>query len=242
MELYKLGILEIIPRELEKTITDFAKENAIAVRAFRNFQKDIKNENSHLRKVISLATKEIELAQKASKPFIEMPTYSSTKEKIKESIAKDVICYPALHPPKNDKVENKIEAIIDEKLEGFASDLLVKIEKSVIKKKSKKTSKQKTIFISLQDQEIYKKPRTRYRYSILRQRYKIIKAMERKYTPTKELAEIVESVSADSIRNAIQKINRRFKNKLKIKKPLIKGKSGAGYRLNPDLKIRKKWK
>ncbi len=106
----------------------------------------------------------------------------------------------------------------------------------------KQPVKSKTVIFLSADNELYREPKSDFYYRLEADsgRARIIRtvAIHKNYVPTGSLVEISGLANRKSLEGAVQAINRIVHKKLKITK-LIEGFQDSGYRLCPDIILRK---
>ncbi len=106
----------------------------------------------------------------------------------------------------------------------------------------KQPVKSKTVIFLSADNELYREPKSDFHYRLEADsgRARIIRTLmsHKNYMPTESLVEVSGLTSRKSLEGAIQAINRISHEKLKITK-LIEGFQDSGYRLCPDIILRK---
>lgn len=126
-------------------------------------------------------------------------------------------------------------------IKTFAREAAISFAEYFAKSATGPTSKKTIVFIS-SDGDIYREPKSQYHFRMetASGRMKLVMALmaSKKYVPTRTLIQLTDLSSVKSVQSAVQAIKRSALKKLKIP-DLIDGWQDSGYRINPEVMMKK---
>ncbi len=126
-------------------------------------------------------------------------------------------------------------------IKSFAREAAISFAEYFAKNATGPTSKKTIVYLST-DGDLYREPKSQYcfRMEASSGRMKLIATLmaSKKYVPTRTLIDLTDLSSVKSIQSAVQAIRRMAEKKLKVP-DFIDGRQDSGYRINPNVILKK---